>query len=169
VRVCVCVAPEGVCGVSARRVLGEMPQWHGRDANATSRSRRGGVGVHGEAVAQAWRGWMRLGLAAWVRTHARGAWLPRAAVWPCRARGTGIPGPRHDAAAGGRRRLRGAKQRVGLLQEQTARRPEGREVLRVSTEGSSAAQGSRRQQGKEKGGGSSAHRRGWSRGCSGQR
>jgi hypothetical protein len=36
----------------------------------------------------------------WVRAHARGAWLPRAAAWPCRARGTGIPGPRHDAAAG---------------------------------------------------------------------
>jgi hypothetical protein len=33
--------------------------------------------------------------------HARGSWLPRAAAWPCRARGTGIPGPRHDAAAKG--------------------------------------------------------------------
>jgi hypothetical protein len=39
-----------------------------------------------------------------VRAHARGAWLPRAAAWPCRARSTGDPGPRHDAAARGRRR-----------------------------------------------------------------
>jgi hypothetical protein len=49
------------------------------------------------------------GLAAQVRTYAREAWLPRAAAWPCRARGTGIPGPRHDAVAVGRRRLQGAE------------------------------------------------------------
>jgi hypothetical protein len=50
---------------------------------------------------EAWQGEARatLSLAARVCTHARGSWLPRAAVWPCRARGTGIMGPRHDAAA----------------------------------------------------------------------
>jgi hypothetical protein len=128
-RACVCVAPEGVCGVSAQGALGEMPQWHGRDANATSRPRRG-VGAHGEAVAQAWRGWLRLGLAVWVRTHARGAWLPRAAAWPCRARGTGTPGARHDTAAVGRRRLRGkeAARRAPARKGGTAA---GGEVLRL--------------------------------------
>jgi hypothetical protein len=93
----------------------ERPQRLGRDANATSRPRRG-VAAHGEAVARARRGWgagmARLGcgarsagawpgLVARVHTHARGTWRPRAAAWPCRARGTGIPGPRHDAAAKG--------------------------------------------------------------------
>jgi hypothetical protein len=43
----------------------------------------------------------RLSLVAQVRTHARGSCLPRAMVWPGRARGVGILGPRHDAVAEG--------------------------------------------------------------------
>jgi hypothetical protein len=71
----------------------------------------------------------RLGLG--VRTHARGLWFSRAAAWPCRARGTGDPGPRHDAAARGGDGGGGkGSRRDGLLQRTTARRPEGREFLR---------------------------------------
>jgi hypothetical protein len=44
---------------------------------------------------------VRLGIAARGRMHVRGSWLPRAVPWPCRARGSSIPGPRHDAAAEG--------------------------------------------------------------------
>jgi hypothetical protein len=33
--------------------------------------------------------------------RAREFWSSRAAAWPCRARGTGIPSPRHDTAARG--------------------------------------------------------------------
>jgi hypothetical protein len=43
----------------------------------------------------------RLGFAVRVLAHARGFWSSRATAWPCRARGTSIPGPRHDAAARG--------------------------------------------------------------------
>jgi hypothetical protein len=69
---------------------------------ATRTRRRGriaGVDMHGEVVVQARlrQGWVRC-------THARESWFPRAAAWPCRARGTGIPGPRHNAAAVRRRR-----------------------------------------------------------------
>jgi hypothetical protein len=95
-----------VCVCGAQRVLGERPQSLGRDANATSRPRRG-VDAHSEAMAQAWRGWAWSGFATRVRTHARGSWHPRTAAWPCRARGTGIPSPQHDAGVERRRRLRG--------------------------------------------------------------
>jgi hypothetical protein len=57
-------------------------------------------------AARPWRrqGWGAVGSRGTGRTHARGSWQPRAAVWPCRARGTGIPGSRHNAAAVRRRR-----------------------------------------------------------------
>jgi hypothetical protein len=94
-----------------------------------------------------------------ARTHARGSWRSRAAAWPCHARGTGIPGPRHDAAVVGDGGSGVRRRRVGFLHKETARRPEGREVLRVTTEGSSAAHGSRRQQrGREGSGGGDPHR-----------
>jgi hypothetical protein len=57
----------------------------------------------------------RLGLTARLRMHAHGSWVPRAAAWPCRARGTGIPGPRHDAAAEGDDGCGLDKRRGGLL------------------------------------------------------
>jgi hypothetical protein len=64
-----------------------------------------GVDAHGGAVARAWRSWGQgsgHGLCVReVRAHARGFWFSRAAAWPCRARSTGGPGPRHDAAARG--------------------------------------------------------------------
>jgi hypothetical protein len=127
-----------VCVCGARRVLGERPQRLGRDANATSRPHRG-VDAHGEAVARAWRGCAQSGLAARVRTHARGSWCPRAAAWPCHARGTSIPGPQHDAAAERRQRLRGLRRRDRSLHEKMERRPErnGRSYSQA-TEGSSA-------------------------------
>jgi hypothetical protein len=95
----------GACAsVDARRVLGEKPQRLGRDTNATSRgggrARRGrGVGMARLGPRQ--RAAARLGFVLWVRAHARGFWSSKAAAWPCRARSTGIPSPRHDAAARG--------------------------------------------------------------------
>jgi hypothetical protein len=88
-----------VCG--ARRVLGERPHRLGRDANAMSRPHRG-VDAHGEAVAQAWRGWARSG-SEWSNRDAarRGHGLaPRR--WRAHTRaGPGIPGPRCGRAVRG--------------------------------------------------------------------
>jgi hypothetical protein len=73
---------------------------------------------HGEAGT-------RLGLVAWVCTHAHGSWLPRAAGWPCRAWGTSISSLRHDAAVEGDGgcRLIG---RCGGLLHKSGTRPDGR-------------------------------------------
>jgi hypothetical protein len=108
VHVCGC---RGCVRTGAREVLGDKPQRVGRDANTTSRPRRG-VAAHGKAVA--WHGKAggaarpgggaaRLGRARpqGAGVHARGSRPSRAAAWPCRARGTDIPGPRHDTAAEG--------------------------------------------------------------------
>jgi hypothetical protein len=85
-----------------------------------------------------------------VRTHAHESWHPRAAAWPCRARGTGISGPRHDAAAKGRRRLAvwmsGA---IGSYTRAAQSRMGEWGILRLAKEVSSAAHGSRWQQGIE--------------------
>jgi hypothetical protein len=78
-------------------VLEGMTEGLGRDVNATSRPRRM-VAAHGKVVAGSWRGTARLGLGLASR---HGSWPPRAAALPCRVRGTGILGPRHDAAAEG--------------------------------------------------------------------
>jgi hypothetical protein len=89
---CVCGVPGGCSGKSLKGSAATRTRCRGHVAGSsrTVRPWRG----HGEAGA--WPGH-----AAQVRTHARGSWRPRAAVWPCRARGTGIPSPRHDAAAEG--------------------------------------------------------------------
>jgi hypothetical protein len=133
-----------------------------RDVAATARGHRarrghGGVvvwlrrlrrGAGGKArLGPRQRAAARLGLAARVRTHARGSWLPRAAVWPCRARGTGIPGPRHGAAARGRWRWRArrAARRVPAQERRQGRKGEG--VLGVATEGSSASPAARDREG----------------------
>jgi hypothetical protein len=87
VRVCVCVAPEGACGVSAQGVLGERPQRPGRDANATSRSCRG-VDAHGETVA-------RLGVLRMSAAVALRCGCARTRAEP------GCPGPRRGRAVRG--------------------------------------------------------------------
>jgi hypothetical protein len=76
--------------------------------------------------------------AAWpygVGAHARARGLA------AQGRGVAVPcaGHWHPERAARRGGGRARKRRVGLLQEKTARRPEGKEVLRVTTEGSSAA------------------------------
>jgi hypothetical protein len=63
-------------------------------------------------------------LTARVRTHARQSWHPRATVWPCRAWGSGIPGPWHDAA------VKGDGDPIGE-----------RRILGLATDGSSVARG----------------------------
>jgi hypothetical protein len=127
--VCVYVWATRACAsVNARGVFGGKPQRPSRDVNATSRPCRG-VDAHGEAVARAWRGWARSGLAARVRTHARGFWFSRTAAWPCRARGTGIPGPRHDAAAKGDGSYGARRRRDGLLHTRWHGGRKGRVVL----------------------------------------
>jgi hypothetical protein len=60
--------------------------FQGRGSTLARRSRR-----RVKAKARAW-------LMARVCTHARESWHPGTAAWPCRARGTAVPGPRHDAA-----------------------------------------------------------------------
>jgi hypothetical protein len=133
--VCACVwRPRARAVRAPGGCSGECPS----DMAATRTRRRGrvaGVIAHGVAVAWVWRGWAKAMAAAWlgpvlgVRTHARGAWLPRTAARPCRARSTGDPGPRHDAAARGRWRRRGQGRRVGLLQETNGTVAGGKGVL----------------------------------------
>jgi hypothetical protein len=135
VRECVCVAPEGACGVSAQGVLGERPQRPGRDANATSRSCRG-VDAHGETVA-------RLGVLRMSAAVALRCGCARTRAEP------GCPGPRRGRAVRGapasrargttRRRdgSGGRQRRVGLLHEKRHGGRKGR-VPRVATGGSSA-------------------------------
>jgi hypothetical protein len=90
-----------VCVCGARRVLGERPQRLGRDANVTSRPRRG-VDAHGEAVAQAWRGWARSGSEWSNRDAARPGHGLAPRRWRARTRaGPGIPGPRRGRAVRG--------------------------------------------------------------------
>jgi hypothetical protein len=104
--------------------------------------------VHGEAGTRAWRGWASS--SAWARsgacTHARGAWLPRTAARPCRARGTGAPGPRHDAAARGDGGSGGMSGASGSCKKKWHGGRRDRGILRPTTVGSSAARGTRRQQ-----------------------
>jgi hypothetical protein len=83
----------------------------------------------------------RLGFMAWVCTHARGSWLPRAAAWPYRARGTGIPGLQHDAAMRGDGGCGARRRRVGSLHESGTMAGRERGSLGFATDGSSAALG----------------------------
>jgi hypothetical protein len=100
----------------------------------------------------------RLGLAVWVCMHARGSWLPRAASWPCCARSTGMLGPWHDAMA--ERATAAASLTSGVVGSCT-RAAQGRmgkgDPKGRAKEGSSAARGSRQQQGTG-GDGGDAHR-----------
>jgi hypothetical protein len=126
--VCACV-----CG--ARWVLGRMPQWHGRDANATSRSRRGGGRARrgcGAGKAGAKATGLRCGCA---RTRA-GFSLPEP------RRGSAVCGAPASRARGTTRRRDGSggrQRRVGLLHEKRHGGRREREVLGFSTEGSSAS------------------------------
>jgi hypothetical protein len=114
-----CVRVSWVCEQMHARCSGKIPKGRPRrerDVVAAvrghdARQGRGGVvawrrrlrrGVRGKArLGPRQRAAARLGFAVQVRTHARGFWSSRAAAWPCRARGIGIPGPRHDATARG--------------------------------------------------------------------
>jgi hypothetical protein len=90
-----------VCVCGAQRVLGKRPQRLGRDANATSRPHRG-VDAHGEAVAQAWRGWARSGSKWSCRDAARRGHGLASRRWRARTRaGPSIPGPRRGRAVCG--------------------------------------------------------------------
>jgi hypothetical protein len=112
----VCGRPKGARGKAPKA----WPRRE-RDVAAMSRVRRARQGRGG--------GMARLGAqpgrAARVRTHARGSWLPRATAWPCRARGTGIPGPRHDATAVRRQRQRGKTAARRAPAQEVAQRPDG--------------------------------------------
>jgi hypothetical protein len=109
-----------VCG--ARKVLGRRPQRPGRDANATSRSRRGG----GRARRGRGAGVARLGprqqhgLGSAGGVHARARCLAaqdRGAAVPCA--GHRHPGPAARRGGGkGDGGSGGLKRRVGLLQEE---------------------------------------------------
>jgi hypothetical protein len=116
-----------VCGVhpvGARgNVKGAWPRRE-RDVAAVSRGRRAWQG-HGGVVAWHGEAGTRLSLSAWVCTHARGSWLIRAVALPCRARGTGIPGPRHDIAGEGNGGC-GLVGRRGRLLHKSGTRPDGR-------------------------------------------
>jgi hypothetical protein len=122
VRVCVCArvrAPEVCSGICRKGMAATRTRRRGRVAGWTCTARpwcRCGEGGRGSAL--------RCGCA---RTRAE----------------PGCPGPRRGravrgapafrarsttAAAEGRRRLRGARRRVGLLQKQMARRPEGARI-----------------------------------------
>jgi hypothetical protein len=113
---CVCVA--STPGVLEGMPEGAWPRLHGRVtwSPRTARPWRG----RGAARCGA-----RLALVvARVRTQARGSWLPRATAWPCRARGAGIPGPRHDAATEGDGGC-GLDDRHGRLLHKSGTRPDG--------------------------------------------
>jgi hypothetical protein len=58
--VCACADAACVCAQAPRACSRESPKDHGRDANATSRSRRM-VAAHGKAVAGSWHSTARLG------------------------------------------------------------------------------------------------------------
>jgi hypothetical protein len=114
------------------------------------------VTAHSKAVAGSWRGMARLGRGRpdgnaarlgrvrpqGVGVHAHGSWPSRAAAWPCRARGTGIPGPRHDAAAKGDGGCGSLGGTTGSC-TRAARRPEGKGNPRVGYRRSIDSAGSR--------------------------
>jgi hypothetical protein len=89
----------------------------------------------------------RLGLALRVRTHVCVFCLPRAAACPCRARGTGIPGPRHDAAAKGDDSCRLDEQRDGLRHKSGMKAERGKGDPRAGYEGIIGIIGSPREMG----------------------
>jgi hypothetical protein len=64
-----------------------------------------------------------------VCSHACESWRSRAAAWSCRARGTGIPGPWHDAVAVRRWQQQGRWWRVGLLHKSATKAKRGEVVL----------------------------------------
>jgi hypothetical protein len=72
------------------------------------------------------RGWAGLRHTARVCTHAHGSYLPKAAAWPCRARGTDIPSLRHDAAAEGATAVAGLTSSAMAPAQKVAQRPDGR-------------------------------------------
>jgi hypothetical protein len=167
--VCVLVAPRACAGVSARRVLGRMPQRHGRDAIAMSRSRRGGGRARrgrGAGVARVDAAW-----SCGVGAHARARSLAaqgRGVAVPCA--GHRHPGPAARHGGGRAMAVAGCKaaRRAPARTDGTAARgkggPTGFYRGFIGGPRLTPAAGE-----KKKGGGSSAHRRGWSRGCSGQR
>jgi hypothetical protein len=90
--VCVCVGIVGVCAQAHARCSAKSPK-----GLAATRTRRCSRVAGSPRTARPWRGHGEAGVwpghVVWVGTHARGSWLPRGVAWPCRARGTGIPGP----------------------------------------------------------------------------
>jgi hypothetical protein len=135
---CVGVAPKGCSGKGLKGL-------------AATRTRRRGGGVWSPHTARPWRGRgvatavaargarqgkarlgprqraaARLGFAVRVRAHARGFWSSRAVAWPCRARGTGIPGPRHDTVARGDGVCGARRRRDGSLHKNGAKAGKGR-------------------------------------------
>jgi hypothetical protein len=166
--VCACGRRGARAGVDARRALGEMPQRHGRDANATSRSRRGGGRARqGRGAGKARLGCGQVACPGRARTRA----------------GPGVPGPRRGRAvreapasrARGTTRWRwgdggsgGKQRRVGLLHKKDGTAAGGERVVpRVFYRGLLCNAGS--SGGKNRNGGNRAHRRGWRRGVLKQR
>jgi hypothetical protein len=152
-------------------VFGGRPQQLGRDANATSRPRRGG----GRARRGRGAGMARLGV---VGSRGTGAHA-RARVLASQGRGVAVPcaGHRHPGPAA----RRGGDEATAVAGEdcgasgsctrRTARRPEGTGDPTAGYGGflSGARHHAGSRGGQERNGGGVAHRRGWSRGRSGQR
>jgi hypothetical protein len=147
VRVC---GHRGCVRTGAREVLGEKPKGFGRDANATLQPRRR-VATHGKAVAGAWRGWGVAGPRG-VGGHARARVLAsqgRGVAMPCA--GHRHPGPVTRRGGGRQRRLwarRGGA--TGSCTKGGTAVGWGEGVLRLATEGSSAAPAARGGKGKER-------------------
>jgi hypothetical protein len=141
---CACGRRGARAGVGARMVLGERPQRLGRDANATS---RGGRIRRGRGVGGARRG-AASKEAGTAGSRDKGAHA-HARVLASQGRGVAVPcaGHRHPGPAarrGGGRATEVAGTTVAhrAPAQKTARRPEGeRMVLRLATEGPSAALG----------------------------
>jgi hypothetical protein len=95
-------------------------------------------------VARRWsRAKARARSMARVCSHVRESWNPRAAAWSCRTRGTGIPGPRHDATAKGDCGCGGAEAVRWVPAQEAAQRPDGRGSPRVGYRGFIGGAGSR--------------------------
>jgi hypothetical protein len=109
--VCACERRSARAGVDARRALGEMPQRHGRDANATSRSRRGG-------------GRARRGCGAGKAEARLGSVHARARVLVSQGRGVAVPcaGRRHPGPAA----RRGGGEATAVAGKRAARRAPAR-------------------------------------------
>jgi hypothetical protein len=174
-RACVRVVHPGRANRCMRGVQGKSPKDRPRREHDVAAAVRGHCARQGRGGVVAWRRRLRrgvrgkarlgprqravawLGFAVRVRVHARGFWSSRATVWPCRARGTGIPGPRHDAAVRGDSVCRGTVAARRVPAQEAAQRPEGKGVLWPGYGGFIGIAGS---SGRKRDGGSDAHRRG---------